>query len=785
MQVAASISHNTTSPVQTGPAGFVQVASDIDDERVVRNVGFGGSGAGGSVDDSYRGEARTVFARSAQTGALESVRLHLSALVEGVSRRREPNAFGTLYYESVDELSLMQPSRFTRTLTPEAGRATVYSGSAALSGVFWPTNRVQVSPGLRFDMERAADARDNDARARDIFGIATANEPGGFGVSPRLSLYVLSTPGQVRRGAMTAIYDGPAWWHVAPPASWTITVGRYRSTLRPDFIASAGSSTFSAIDCVGEQVPEMSALNWSDVSSIPVACTTGGGLSATLPGVRAISEEYSPVSTWSASIAREQVLRPVGTAIKVTAMHNRSTNVPSAVDLNQAGIPQFRDAEGRAVFASVGDIGETALIPFSATRREQSFGRVIETRSTGTSDVSMLNVRLTPVFRFQEKVRGTVVFDYWLRRGGHTADPSDVANPSGASQTRYPLAMPQHMLQFQIGKKFGDVVVTGRLSFNSGSRFTPIVDRDVNGDGFRNDIAFVSSSNSSALSQLYDTLSPSARSCLESQQLQFAEPYSCTGGWSMGSNLRVIYAAPLRWGDRNISLNLNVANPLAAMDQLLHGSDRLRGWGSAAVVDPVLLAATSFNRDEKRFAYAVNPRFGQSSPARGGLWSPYRISLNVSIDLADPIPVQELHEMLGVRRGGVREPAPESTVLDRLRGEYLSNPYDALLSRRDSLALTRNQDDSLRVAEDAYQARAMVVVKDLAHDLATTMRGARGARLVEHRDRQVAILARMAEEQWALIGTILREDQIRKLSQNSQNAIARAKATSPNAQRAG
>ena len=65
----------------------------------------------------------------------------------------------------------------------------------------------------------------------------------------------------------------------------------------------------------------------------------------------------------------------------------------------------------------------------------------------------------------------------------------------------------------------------------------------------------------------------------------------------------------------SVAGSVNFANPLAGLDQLVHGGDHLRGWGLPAAPDPILYYVRGFDPAAKRFIYDVNPRFGNTRPS--------------------------------------------------------------------------------------------------------------------------------------------------------------------------
>lgn len=165
---------------------------------------------------------------------------------------------------------------------------------------------------------------------------------------------------------------------------------------------------------------------------------------------------------------------------------------------------------------------------------------------------------------------------------------------------------------------------------------------------------------------------------------------------------------------RYLVASLYFSNPLAGLDQLVHGSAHLRGWGVPAVPDPTLYTVRGFDPAAGRFEYLVNPRFGATSPAASTIRAPFRMTLDVRLELGRPIRRQSFErflEMAPLQQN--HAPAPVDTLSSRLSDE-VGNYYDVLLRLRDSLLLTPAQVRTLAAANTAYQARAKVVWDEIA-----------------------------------------------------------------------
>jgi hypothetical protein len=158
-------------------------------------------------------------------------------------------------------------------------------------------------------------------------------------------------------------------------------------------------------------------------------------------------------------------------------------------------------------------------------------------------------------------------------------------------------------------------------------------------------------------------------------------------------------------------------NVLAGLDQALHGSS-LRGWGSPAAPDPVLLIPRGFDATNKRFNYDVNPRFADTRPARTLFRNPFRIVIDFSFDLSTDFGLQQLRravEPVKTPKGWQRRSA------DSLTAFYLSNTsdiYKMLVEQTDSLFLSKAQIAALNSADSAFSAQVRALYVPLGEFLA-------------------------------------------------------------------
>src|SRR4029078_965693 len=99
---------------------------------------------------------------------------------------------------------------------------------------------------------------------------------------------------------------------------------------------------------------------------------------------------------------------------------------------------------------------------------------------------------------------------------------------------------------------------------------------------------------------------------------------------------------------RRLMISVSALNPLAGIDELLHGSDNLHGWGQPNRADPTLLYVRGFDQQTNRFIYQVNERFGDNTASRSAIRVPFQLAVQARIQVG-PDRQRELLE--GMVRG--------------------------------------------------------------------------------------------------------------------------------------
>ena len=177
-----------------------------------------------------------------------------------------------------------------------------------------------------------------------------------------------------------------------------------------------------------------------------------------------------------------------------------------------------------------------------------------------------------------------------------------------------------------------------------------------------------------------------------------------------------------QFGDRfhYASGSINFANPLAGLDQLMHGGSRLHGWGLPASPDPTLYFVRGFDQSAKRFVYEVNPRFGNTRPSIAALYNPFRVTLDVSFSLSGNVSRQQTEVYLRPTRNAPGVRPPVDTILRRLRstGASLVSAYYWIVANSDSLLLSPEQLNGINAGASRRQVKIDSTYRALAEELA-------------------------------------------------------------------
>jgi len=460
-------------------------------------------------------------------------------------------------------------------------------------------------------------------------------------------------------------------------------------------------------------VPTPQWSSFSDGAATPAACLIPDDGGAPLAERGSRTAVFSPDWTAPRSI-RGQLSWEGGVAggyrLSLEGTVARHQNQSSVVNLNLDTSPRMTlvSEGGRPVFVDPQGIDPgTGTVSSAQSRLSHRFGRVDELRSDLLSDVVQLRVGLGPAGP-PRGVGWSVGYTVSAGRQQTRGSASTAGDPN-LVEWATPSHLPRHAIHYGIQwghDRIGRVAWFGQL--RSGTRFTPLVARDINGDGLANDRAFVfapggAGSQDAALADLLARGSSAAKKCLTSQVGRIAAHNSCESGWSSNATLQIdVHPHVLRL-PRHASVSVVVANPLAVADWALHPHAR-HGWGQTSAPDAILLYPRGFDAAKQQFTYAVNPDFGRAASARSAFHTPAALSLLLRLDIG---PSRERQTLLNQLDRGRRQPGDPVPALS-LRATYgsggVANPMTWLLRYSDSLQLSGAQADSIATWNRTYLA---------------------------------------------------------------------------------
>ncbi|HEX9310034.1 MAG TPA: carboxypeptidase-like regulatory domain-containing protein [Gemmatimonadaceae bacterium] len=744
-RLALSGVRTTTSPYQTLPGATVLVRSANPDAGTDVTSLLLGGGSFLQTEESrwtLEGGNQTEWNAHGRTHRFKAL---LWGRLDGLREQGFSNGLGTFAFNSIEDLTAGRASSFSRTLSQPPREGKTWNVATALAHNFAPSRYFSLLYGARLEADGFGSKPAKNAALEQTLGVHTGVAPSRVHVSPRIGFTY--TYNRDRDNGSGTMVNQTGRFYRSMAGTLRGGVGEFRDLLRPGIIADASASTglagaTSYLSCVGAAVPTP---DWSlfaaDPAAIPSQCADGSGvLGEIAPAVTLIDPSYDVPRSWRASLDWNTSMR--GWLLRVGTLGSYDLAQPGVVDANFSGISRLNlSGEGnRPVFVSEASIDPASgAVSAVESRKSDQYGRVGMRVSDLKGYGGQLNLALSPdVFKFRGGASFYGSIGYTLQAtkrqfrgfdGAAFGDPRLLEWASGANDAR-------HVLVFSTAFS---TAKTGTMTFfaraQSGLPFTPLVEGDVNGDGRSGDRAFIpnpaTESDANLAAQLRALLangSSTARGCLLANLGRPAPRNGCRGPWTESLNIQWSPPLPNRWA-RRVTPNVYLQNVMAGLDQLVHGNS-LRGWGSPATPDPVLLVPRAYDAANRRFNYDVNPRFADTRPGRTLLRNPFRIAIDFSFNLSTDYDLQQLRravEPVRASTGGWRRRSADS-----LAAFYLSRTsdiYKMLIEQSDSLFLTKAQVAALETADSAFSARVRELYVPLGEFLARGQGGAGKAEL--------------------------------------------------------
>lgn len=396
-------------------------------------------------------------------------------------------------------------------------------------------------------------------------------------------------------------------------------------------------------------------------------------------------------------------------SVSADASYARGVSLYGVTDLNLNTTPAFflSNEGNRPVYAPASAIvASTGVVSPISSRRYSQYGNVFDIASNLESATRQLLLQMNgamtngTLFNLSYTLSGTR--DQSTFTNGAAAQ--GFASPTTAGNPNVPTWGPgdmdiRHIFQGTLNKPItSSLQLTTIARLSSGTPFTPIVGSDINGDGLRNDRAFIfdpkTAANpalSASMQQLLETAPDRVRDCLTSQFSTVAGRNSCRGPWTPSLDFQLNFQ-PQGFGFHgNWVFSLVTANFLAGLDEALHGSN-IHGWGQPNRVDPVLLYVRGFDPTTNTFQYDVNERFGSTSAAQSAARVPFVVALQARVTLG-PNPRDRFRRIFTSQLQNATNNAA-----------VVQNPVAQIIGMRESLQLTQHEVDQLTLISDSLAA---------------------------------------------------------------------------------
>jgi hypothetical protein len=720
------------------PEGRVRVTSILEDgTTAVSSLTFGGERSMPVNTSETTNEVMDEL--SFLYGDTHRLKLGLLLNQSEFTQINTNNIFGSFSFNSLADFDARRPTAFTRTLAPRTNDGGGINAALYAGDTWRPTQKLQFTYGVRVEGSRFNGPKTYNAAVDSAFDRRTDDIPSELHLSPRAGVsWRLSED-----GAPLRLVRGGA--------------GEFRGRAPFSLFASAADQS-GLLDserqlfCIGASAPTPDwAAYLENEAAIPSSCGDGsapGPLARSAPSVTVFAPEFGAPRSWRASLGYQHQIGGM-LQLSMDGMYTRGVGLYGVRDMNldetrttTLGV-ENRLFFGDPRFAVAPGTGETT--PFGS-RIDPRFTHVYEVGSGLESSTAQVTAALSgilpPRIMFQAswtlmRARDESSFSCCSPAQGFS-QPTTGANPNVNEWATSNLDR-RHILTGIFGynvNRYADLTLINRLM--SGQPFTPMVGGDVNGDGARNDRAFIFSATAAdtgvanGMQRLLGSAPDNVRECLQQQTNRIAGRNTCRGDWYYSLDGRVNVRPATTGVASRLNLALDLSNLLDGFDQLLHGSDDLRGWGQMSRADGTLLYPRGFDAASQTFRYVVNEQFGRSRTQRFGFGQPFQAHVQVRINVGAQSGGVGIGAIAGrggpggggrsggrdgsFQRGGERQRFDASGMIERL---LANNPITLMLELRDSLELTPTQVAQLEATSDTLNARVDSLVAQAKQKLAS------------------------------------------------------------------
>lgn len=734
-RLSYSVSTQYTAPTWQAPGVDVTSSDSMSSESGVATLGGAALGTSRTINRQWMSSYDLSWLTRDRRHRFNAF---TDALLIAAEFDRSAQTSATWGFASLDALISRRADYFERADAQPPTRFNSLRGSVALSDVVTLNQRTRVTnadegrglvlqAGLRLDWSRRVRGAANDEVADARYGIRTGVVDAAAYLAPMVGfswgtgVVVLSDDGATITDTRTKVSGG---------------VRIYRNMLDLPSIESvlqtAAQETSRELRCTGAAAPLLPQGWSSSGQSVPSGCQPDAPIALSSSGRRITAQApgYEPARSTRGELKVRHLLSAKLALLGGVAVSEGRANT-EAVDRNLRMTPAFfiADEGGRPVYATASAIdGRSGRVSVGGSRVDANYTMVFERRSglrtrflqptLGLMWRTRPGAALSPVSASSADLGGALSVSYAYNRGA--AEVSGFVGPTGGDPRDVAwsrTSTPKHVLVIDVTTATDAAVrISASLRVTSGVRYTPMVATDVNGDGLPNDVAFIPPSL--AVDEIMDAR---ARRCISAQRGTMAALNSCASSWSIAQSVVAMTFRPGSFvrSDR-LALTLLVTNPVAALDNLLHGPHALRGWGAGSTPDPALLVPRAFDATRRVFVYDTRPQFGVSSRQHAYLFNPFRVAIDARLAFGPALP----DEWLRLLVKSLRTERGSPSAADFLE-ELVSNAENyggteglLLLRLQTPLRLTVSQGDTLRVIEQERRTFRRAVYAPVAQGLA-------------------------------------------------------------------
>jgi hypothetical protein len=716
------------TPFVALPSGSVLISSIFPDgSDASKTVAFGGNASQNMSSFSTSADFTNVLSWFSENNK-HRIKLSSELRRDDYTLNTTANTLGSFYFNSLGDLESGTPASFTRTLSPNVQSGGQYIAGLGIGDSYKATSDLQVQYGVRLDGNQYVNGAAPNPAVEQIFGTANNYTPDHVFVSPRVGFsYAYGTAAQV--GGFEGAFRGP---RAVVRGGFGVFQNYPSTTLLSGPMATTGlASALQQVTCAGSAVPTPDWAGYlNNPSAIPAQCadgSTGSVFSNSAPNVQLAAKDFAPPRSVRGNLQWSGFILDNLFNATISGTYSLNLDQAESVDLNVDPTPRFTlaDEDSRPVYVNLSSIDPgSGVIASDDGRVTKLFNHVTELRTDLTSTTKQFQLSLSPT-TFSTTWAWNVTYTYQEYRAQTGGFSSTVGNPFTPQWARGSGDW-HHQIQYTLQYNFFNAVRVswiGRLQ--SGTPYTPLVQGDVNGDGYANDRAFIydpahmaDPALAAAMQQLIAGASPKVRSCLLSQLGQLAGLNSCEGPWTTSASMNISFNPLTFHLPQRATFSLSINNPLGAADLVLHGENHLQGWGQQPLIDPNLLYVQGFDPVHQRFIYSVNQRFASANAAYNTTLAPVSVVAMLRWDTAPTRERQTLTQTLdrGRTTDGTRV---QEQVLKQVYGtNAVFNPMPQILRQADTLKLTGPQADSIATLNRWYMIRIDSIWSPIAKALA-------------------------------------------------------------------